>query len=157
MKTPIRNCFIILLAGGCLLGSTGFARGQSTAPDAPAIQQTAEEFHQALGAGKAERVIELLQPDALIAEGGHVQTRDEYQSEHLAADIAFARAVPGKELSALVRQEGDVAWVTSTFKVSGRYKDKAINELAAETMVLTKTAEGWRVRAIHWSSQKATK
>ena len=61
----------------------------------------------------------LLQPDALIVEGGAVQTRAEYESEHLGEDIAYARAVPGKQLKVVVRQEGDIAWVTSTFRVTG--------------------------------------
>lgn len=156
MPAPLRQLTqSAILCLALLAAVNSFA--ETAAPDAAAIKQTAEEFHQALAAGKPDRVIELLQSDALIVEGGHVQTRDEYQREHLAADIAYAAAVPGKQLSALVRQEGDVAWVTSTFKVNGQYKNKEINELAAETMILTKTPAGWRIRAIHWSSQKAAR
>ncbi len=156
MPTPLRQLTqSAILCLALLAAVNSFA--ETAAPDAAAIKRIAEEFHQALAAGKSDRMIELLDSEALIVEGGHVQTRDEYQTEHLAADITYAAAVPGKQLSALVRQEGDVAWVTSTFTVKGQYKTKEINELAAETMVLTKTADGWRIRAIHWSSQKAPK
>jgi ketosteroid isomerase-like protein len=99
--------------------------------------------------------MELLAPDALIVEGGTVQTRNEYQSEHLAEDIAYARAVPNTPRDVVVRQEGDAAWVTSTFRVTGKFHDKPVDNIAAETIVLTKTPAGWRIRSIHWSSHKA--
>jgi ketosteroid isomerase-like protein len=102
-----------------------------------------------------DRVTSLFLPDALIVEAGTVQTRDEYQHEHLAEDIAFARAAPSTQRDVIVRQEGDVAWVTSTFRVTGKFQEKPIDNIAAETVVLTKTLGGWRIRAIHWSSHEA--
>ena len=157
MKTNLNTYLTTLLASGCLLLTAGLAQGATESPDAAAIKKTAEEFHQALTGGKPDQVMALLQADALIVEGGTVQTRDEYKREHLSADIAYAAAVPGKQLDVVVGQEGNVAWVTSTFSVTGKFKDKMINERAAETMVLTKTADGWRIRSIHWSSHKASK
>ncbi|MEO6971600.1 MAG: nuclear transport factor 2 family protein [Chthoniobacterales bacterium] len=157
MKTNLQTCAMTLLASGCLLLAAGLSRAEPIAPDATAITTAAADFHKALSAGKPDQVMALLQPDALIVEGGTVQTRAEYQSEHLAADIAYARAVPSTQRSAVVRQEGDVGWVTCTFSVTGKFHDKVINDLAAETMVLTRTLAGWRIRTIHWSSHKAPK
>ena len=157
MKTTLQTCGMTLLASGCLLLTAGFSRAEPIAPDATAITTTAADFHKALAAGKPDQVMALLQPDALIVEGGAVQTRQEYQSEHLSADIAYARAVPSTMRKVVVRQEGDVAWVTTTFSVTGKFHDKEINDLAAETMVLTKTPAGWRIRTIHWSSHKSPK
>jgi ketosteroid isomerase-like protein len=145
----------VLLASACLLISTGNTFGEAAAPDATAITATAEGFHQALAAGEPDRVMSLLAPDSLIVEGGTVQTRDEYQREHLAEDIAYARAVPSTPRDVVVRQKGDAAWVTSTFSVTGKFHDKPVDNLAAETMVLTRTPTGWRIRTIHWSSRKA--
>jgi ketosteroid isomerase-like protein len=155
MKTILEKCSTVLLAGAYLFISTGNTFGEPAVPDTTAINSTAEGFHQALAAGKAEEVMALLQPDALIVESGTVQTRDEYQREHLAEDIAYARAVPSTQRDVIVRQEGDAAWVTSTFNVTGKFHDKPVHNLAAETMVLTKTSTGWRIRTIHWSSHKA--
>ena len=39
--------------------------------------------------------------------------------------------------------------------INGTLHDKPVDNLAAETMVLTKTPAGWRVRTIHWSSERA--
>jgi len=127
-------------------------RSELSRPDAAAISAA-----KALATGDGKRVMSLLLPDALIVEAGTVQTRNEYQSEHLSEDIAYARAVPSTQRNVVVRQEGDVAWVTSTFQVTGKFHDKPVDNLAAETMILTKTPDGWRIRILHWSSHKATK
>lgn len=156
MKTYLKRFIPVLLTVGVLFSAERSA-GQSKAPDAAAIQSAAEDFHRALAEGAPDRVMALLQPDALIVEGGAVQTRGEYQSEHLGEDIAYAKAIPGKPLTVVVAQEGDVGWVTSTFRVTGKFEDKPVDSLAAETMVLTRTGEGWRIRTIHWSSHKASK
>ncbi|MEO7165633.1 MAG: nuclear transport factor 2 family protein [Chthoniobacterales bacterium] len=157
MKTSLNNYKLALLAGACLVLSVDHSAAENPAPDAAAITATVESFHKALAAGKPDEVMSLLQPDALIVEGGSVETRAEYESGHLGEDIAYARAVPGKQLKAVVRQEGDAAWVTSTFSVVGVFQGRSVNSLAAETMVLTKAAAGWRICAIHWSSHKAAK
>ena len=151
----IRNTYAItLLVGWCLILLAGISRGEPAAADTAAITSAAGDFHKELSKGKPDHVIGLLAPDALIVEGGTVQTRDEYQREHLAEDIAYARAVPSTRRSIVVRQEGDVAWVTITFSVTGSFEEKPVDSLAAETMVLTKTAAGWRIRTVHWSSQQ---
>ena len=156
MKTNPTKYPLTLLAAASLAFVAAQAIAEE-APDAAAISATAESFHKALAAGEAEKVMSLLQPDALIAEGGTVQTRAEYESEHLAADIAYARAVPGKQLKVVVRQEGNTAWVTSTFEVSGTFESNPVHSFAAETMVLTRTDGGWRIRTVHWSSHKVPK
>jgi ketosteroid isomerase-like protein len=69
--------------------------------------------------------------------------------------MAYAAAVPDRQLKVVVHQEGDVGWVTSTFRVQGIFEGKPVDSLAAETMVLSRTPTGWRIRSIHWSSRKA--
>ena len=158
MNRNRHTCLVAFLAVTCLtLATAEFARSEPPAPDAAAIGAAVDDFHQALTAGDSKRVMSLLLPDALIVEAGTVQTRAEYGSEHLGEDIAFARELSGKQTSRRVQQAGDVAWVTTTFRVTGKFHDKPINNLAAETAVLTRTADGWRIRTLHWSSHKATK
>lgn len=155
MKAILKKCSAVLVANACLLITPELSFGEPAAVDAATITSTAEDFHEALAAGEPDRVMSLLSPDALIVEGGAVQTRDEYQREHLAEDIAYARAVPSRLRNVVIRQEGDVAWVTSTFRLTGEFHDRQIDDLAAETMVLTKIPAGWRIRTIHWSSRQA--
>ena len=149
-------CVVVLLTVTCLtLLMAENTRSESSAPDAVAIGAAVDDFHQALATGDSKGAMSLLLPDALIIEAGTVQTRAEYESEHLEEDIAFAREVPGKQTSRSVQQAGEVAWVTTTFRVTGKFHGKSINNLAAETAVLTRTADGWRIRTLHWSSHKA--
>jgi ketosteroid isomerase-like protein len=155
MKRILNTRAITLLASASLILLAGISRGEPAATDTAAITSAAGDFHEALSEGKPDQVMALLAPDALIIEGGTVQTRGEYQREHLGEDIAYARAVPSTPRDLVVRQEGDVAWVTSTFTVTGTFHNKPVNNLAAETMVLTKTPAGWRICTIHWSSHRA--
>ncbi len=86
-----------------------------------------------------------------------MESRAEYEEGHLKADMEFAQAVPATRENVVVRQEGRVAWVTSSSRVSGSFKGRDVNSAGAELMVLTRSADGWRIRAIHWSSHPLKK
>ncbi len=92
--------------------------------------------------------------DALILESGSSQTRTEYERGHLAEDIAFASAAKTERSPLIVRQEANVAWTTATSKTTGTFEGRKIDSAGVELMVLTKEKSGWRIRAIHWSSQR---
>ena len=138
-------CFALVLA------ALGDSQGQTSGPDIAGITKCVESFHQALSRGDAPAAMELLAPDAVVIESGTVQTREEYEREHLPEDIAFAKAVPGTRSALTIRQEGTVAWASSTSDIAGTFKGRAVNSRGAELMVLAQTPAGWRIRAIHWS------
>ncbi len=122
-----------------------------TAPDRDAVAGAVSGFHDALAKGDRAAALALLAPDAQILESGDRQTRAEYESGHLAADIEFAKAVPSTHGAMIVRQEGTVAWTTTTSQSKGRFNEREINSAGTELMVLSKTTHGWRIRTIHWS------
>jgi uncharacterized GH25 family protein/ketosteroid isomerase-like protein len=121
--------------------------------DSAAVASVVDQYHRALASGDSAAVLRLLAPDATILESGGVETRAEYLSHHLPGDIAFARAVPRERGPIRVVVRGDVAWATSTSTSRGEYRGRAINSAGAELMVLTRTPEGWKISAIHWSSR----
>lgn len=123
------------------------------ANDSVQVVRTIEEFHRALAAGDTAVVQRLLAPRATILESGGVETRAEYLSHHLPGDIAFARAVPRERGGIAVEVRDDIAWASSTSNVKGRFRDRDIDSLGAELMVLERTAAGWQISAIHWSSR----
>ncbi len=90
-------------------------------------------------------------------ESGSIESRADYESHHLAADIEFAQAVPSTRSDVRVQVDGNTAWLTSRSRTEGQWKERPINSSGAELMVLMKTPDGWRIRAIHWSSDKVTK
>jgi hypothetical protein len=122
--------------------------------DSAAIALVAERFHQAIVAGDSARAVALLDGEAIILESGDVETRSEYLSSHLAADIAFSRAVRSTRKAVKVTRRSDVAWVASTSRAAGTFEGRSVNSDGVELMVLTRSPEGWRIAAIHWSSHR---
>jgi ketosteroid isomerase-like protein len=129
-------------------GSQAQAQGDSAAAAA-----VVERFHAAVVAGDSALALSFLTPDVVVLESGGMETREEFRSRHLAADIAFAQAVKSVRNPMRVTVRGDVAWVSSTSTTTGEYRGRSINSSGAELMVLARTPQGWRIAAIHWSSR----
>ncbi len=153
------------LTGSCLIPLTTIATlatvpavaAESESPSQDkAIIAAVDEFHEALRRGDADVAMKFLASDATILESGVSQTREEYVREHLAEDIAFAKATSSTRLTVKVSREGNAAWTMSTYRTSGSFEGKPIDSIGAELVILTQTPEGWRIRSIHWSSRKAT-
>ena len=143
----------ILVAAMLLATASVDVPAQSPAADSTAVTATVHAFHQALAAGDAGGALRLLAADAVILESGGRESRDEYAAHHLAEDIEFARAVPVERSALQVTVSGDAAWVNSTSLMRGTYRGRAIDAAGVELMVLSRTAPGWVIRAIHWSSR----
>jgi ketosteroid isomerase-like protein len=128
------------------------AYGQSRG-DSAAVAAVVERYHRALTGGDSVAALAQLAEDAVILESGSMESRQEYRSHHLAADIAFARAVKGTRSPVRVSLQGDVAWTTATSTTRGKFRGKAVNSIGAELMILTRSTDGWKINAIHWSSR----
>ena len=143
-----RRCDTVLAL--LLVPSAGSA--QSSA-DSGAALAAVERFHQALEKGDSLAALDLLAADAVILESGGREDKAEYRRHHLRGHIAFAGAVPSRSGRRRVTIEGDVAWVTSTSTTTGEYRGREIDVRGAELIVLSRGPQGWRIRAIHWSSR----
>jgi ketosteroid isomerase-like protein len=110
-------------------------------------------FHDALAAGDSTAALSLLHDDVVILESGHAETRAEYRSGHLRADIAFASATQRSITNERVSTLGEVGLYIGESRTTGQFRSRDIDSCGAETMVLVRTAEGWRIRHIHWSSR----
>lgn len=121
--------------------------------DSAAVAAVVTMYHDALSAGDSAAALRLLAPDVMILESGAVETRAEYRSHHLAGDIAFAKGVASVRGKLKIHVAGDIAWTVGTSTTQGQYNSRPINSAGAESMVLTRTPEGWRIRSIHWSSR----
>jgi len=135
-----------------MLVRQGPALAQS-ASDSLAVAATVAVFHRALAQGDSAGVLALLAPDVMVMEAGETESRQEYRKHHLPADIAFVRAVPSVTGSLSVVMQGDVAWVMSTSRSVGTFEGRKIDSQGAELLVLSRGVDGWRIRAIHWSSR----
>lgn len=152
--TPIVACLVAL-------GTAPAAGAQPSlvndATDSAAVVRVVEQFHAALGAGDSTRAIALLDSAAMVLEGGDLETRSDYLRHHLPADIAFARAVRGERTVRRVTLSGDAAWIVSTSRASGTFNERPVDSEGVELVVLKRTAAGWRIAAIHWSSRRRSR
>ena len=121
--------------------------------DSSDVAAVVVRHHAALASGDSTAALALLADDAVILESGGIETRIEYRSHHLQADVAFARAVKTERSPIRVVVRGDVAWASSTSVSQGEFRGRAINSVGAELMVLVRDSGGWKISAIHWSSR----
>jgi hypothetical protein len=111
-------------------------------------------FHGILSTGDTAGLDALLASDLKVLEGGGIENRQEYLAHHLSEDIAFAKAVSEKKTSISYTCDGSVAWLVSTSTATGTFNGRPIDSVGAELMILSRTKNGWKIRAIHWSSAR---
>lgn len=120
----------------------------------PAIE-IVDKFGKALAAGDLKLVGSLLDPAVLILEsGGAERSREEYLGHHAIADAAFLKGAHQQIKRRTARISGDMVWVGTESELHVTKDGKPATVLSAETMVLKRAAEGWRIVHIHWSSHQ---
>ena len=146
---------MLLLAALALPAGPLAAQGGTagSARDSSDVAALVRRFDDLMAAGDSAGLLALLADDAVILESGGLESRAEFRSHHLPADIGFARAVRSQQGPILVRVQGDVAWASSTSTVEGELRGRAINSMSAELMVFSRESGSWKIRAIHWSSR----
>jgi ketosteroid isomerase-like protein len=126
----------------------------ATAPPPPKesdIVAIVDKFYGAVKAGDKKTVMGLIAPDAVFVESGKIETRAEYEANHLPADIEFESQTKGTRGPAKVTFAGDTAWVISRAEYDEGNPEKYIN---TQLMVLTRDAGEWRIRSISWSTNQ---
>jgi len=113
-------------------------------------------FHAALHDGKGEAALAFLDSAVIVYESGGVEaSRDEYRTHHLGADMQFSAGVTREVTRRHTAMSGDVAWVLTESRTHGTFGEREIDVVGTETMLLRRTAAGWRIVHIHWSSGRA--
>lgn len=124
----------------------------SLPPTASAAAMVVDAFHAALQRGDTFGAAEQLADDALIFESGGIErSKAQYASHHLAADAAFAKATTRNVTKRSGHTVSDFAWIATEGTTKGTYKDRAINNVSTETMVLRRENGSWRIVHVHWS------
>jgi ketosteroid isomerase-like protein len=129
------------------------AAAQAPANEEASVAAAVKVFHGAYAAGNAAQVMQFIHEDAMMMEGGNIETRAQYEKDHLPADIAFEKEVQAKRMPVRVVVRGDTAWVTTSADFVGTFQGKPVDFQGLELMVLSREPAGWRIRAIHWSSR----
>lgn len=127
---------------------------QAARADSIAVTTAVARFHDALTAGDSVRAVAMLASDALVLESGAIETRAEYLSHHLGADMAASKDSKGTRTVVHVRVAGDAAYVVSRTVTPPTGEEGSTGSQMAELMVLERTTTGWKIQAIHWSSRR---
>lgn len=148
--TNINRWLAVLFAGALGLNSL-YAQASA---DTAAITTVFESFYGAMKAAKPADAMKLIAPDAVFLESGNLETRAQYEMNHLPADIDFEKQVTGKRSPLSITVEGNTAWVIATTEYNGTFDKAPVNFVSAQLMVLTRQQGEWKIRSIHWSSHR---
>src|SRR5512133_3014579 len=132
----------LIVASSLMLALAGRAAAAQAPTDSAAVAAAVEGFHRAIARGDSAAVLAALADDAVLLESGDTEARDEYRAHHLAADIAFTRAVASERSPVRVTVRGDVAWASATSTTRGRFHGRDVDSAGAELMVLTRAPGG---------------
>jgi ketosteroid isomerase-like protein len=112
-----------------------------------------ESFYGAIKRGDPKAAMSVIAPDAMFVESGKLETRAQYEENHLPADIDFEKQVTGKRDPLRITFKDDAAWVIATTTYDGTFEGAPVQFVSAQLMVLTRDADAWKIRSIHWSSR----
>ena len=138
--------------------STRSPRHSVEDPGARDAALAVDAFHAALRRGDASAAASLLARDALILESGEAeQSKGEYASHHLAADVEFSKSVPSVITGRSGHAVGPLAWVATESRTTGTYRGKPLDLNSTETMILQRSNRRWSIVHVHWSSKAIKK
>jgi ketosteroid isomerase-like protein len=130
------------------------APAQSPADDEAAVTAAVKAFQTAMDSGDAPTVMRYLADDALMMEGGTIENRMQYETNHLPADLEFAKGMKATRMPVQQTVRGDVAWARTSTEFRGTFEGTPLALLSLETMVMTREPEGWKIKALHWSGMR---
>lgn len=115
--------------------------------------KTVLAFQTALETGDAKTARSLLADDVLIFEGKGVErSAEEYASHHMISDMRYLQAMTIVPIEHHVMEHGAVAISKSRSRVKGTYKNKEVDRVGNETIILEKQDDVWKITHIHWST-----
>ena len=145
-----------LVAGPAFAQSTQATSMQAQSAESEATQAV-EAFMAALSSGQLEIARQAMTPDAVVVANGTVLgTRDGYIDGPARGDALAMKSVRSRELVHSAANVGaDRGWVVNEKRMIGEGAGQFRAMMLIETFLLTKTATGWKISGIHWSSRNA--
>ena len=152
MKKSTAGTFAVLVL---LANSAAAEDWRADVPEeARAAVAVVDRFFASLSAGDIDAAAAELDPGLIVLEGGGAErSATEYLSHHAWSDAQFLKTAQQKPGRRVARANGDLAWVASDNDLVIQQDGKPVTIASAETMVLRRTGDGWKIVHIHWSSR----
>src|SRR5688572_26211593 len=116
-----------------LLPLAGCARAAAPGPETDAaVTAVLDKFYGAMKTGDTVTAMSTIAPDAVFLESGRLETRAEYEKNHLPADIAFEKQVNGKRGPLRITVQDDTAWVIAMTEFVGTFDGSPVNFESAQ-------------------------
>ncbi len=131
-------------------------RTASIGADESAVRAVLARYKDAIELLDATGTEALFTEDSAVFETGGVEgTYREYLEHHLGPELAEFRSFGFTDYTVAVHIEGDLALATETYNYRIETKSGEIAERkGVATSVLTRTADGWKIRVMHNSARK---
>ena len=146
---PLFTAFVAALATMSLS-----ACGQPTAEAETEVRNTLESFYAAMKNADNAGAMSTIAEDAVFVESGRLETREEYEKNHLPADISFEKQVSGKRGEWQITIKDDTAWAIALTDYDGIFDGAPVAFTSGQLAVLSRDAGAWKIRSIHWSSRR---
>jgi ketosteroid isomerase-like protein len=150
LTRPLSTFLAAALATICLSACGGRPAAEAQAE----VRNTLEAFYAAMKNADNARAMSQIAEDAVFVESGRLETREEYEKNHLPADISFEKQVSGKRGEWKITIEDDTAWAIALTEYDGIFDGAPVAFTSGQLAVLSRDAGAWKIRSIHWSSRR---
>jgi ketosteroid isomerase-like protein len=114
-------------------------------------------YEEAFNAKDLQKLGAFYLPEATVYEGGGVNRGwEDYRDHHLGPELESFKELhfSRDEVAAhILDADGRSAYVISRYHLEAQVEERKIDASGLETLVLVKTAAGWRIRHSHTSSR----
>lgn len=138
------------------LTDTPSAPAQAASSDAASVEAWLKGYDAAFMAKDLDRLAAFYHPDTTFYEGGGINNGwADYRDRHLGPELkAFTNMQFGHtDTKVTVLPGGQSAYATSRYTIKAKMGEREIDAEGLETLLLIRTADGWKIRHSHTSSR----
>lgn len=138
------------------LTNTPAAAPQAASADAASVEAWLKGYDAAFMAKALDRLAAFYHPDVTIYEGAGINNGwADYRDRHLGPELkAFENLEFGHSgTKVTVLPGGESAYAVSRYTIKAKMGERMLDNEGLETLLLIKTAEGWKIRHSHTSGR----
>ena len=124
--------------------------------DAASVEAWLKGYDAAFLAKDLDRLATFYHPDVTIYEGTGINNGwVDYRDRHLGPELkAFVNLQFGHtDIKVTMMPGGQAAYATSRYTIKAKIGERDLDSEGLETLMLVRTAEGWKIRHSHTSSR----